>query len=862
MQPEVNRPAHSLSFCCTLSSAGMILAINPSRTIDLGYAVESLLQTSVFLLFHADDRAKLQSAFITFVQHLATASVPARLLKSDGNRVSVTVTVQVLQGLETVFLLSCDPEESLRPSEERWHRFVEISQEGIWEIDAEGNTNFVNSRMAAMLGYTMKDMLGMSLFAFMDEEWRAIAVNNITRRQQGVTEQHDFKFCRKDGSEVWVIISTSPIFDETGQYIGALATVIDITEHKLAEAALRASEAKLNNVLDNAVAAVYSFRVFANSDWEYDYFSSGAQSIYGYSADEFLSDQQLWNSRIPRRDWEPMAPYYFENILAGRTTTSEYRFRCKDNTLCWISETLRSRRDDAQDCWVVTAVSVNITDRKLAEVELRKSEEKFRAIFENAAIGIIVSLPSDRKITQSNLAFQQMLGYSAEELATLDYTHITNAEDLLIEQQLIQKALKEKQNTYTLEKRHLCKDGQIIWVNIVASLIWKKNRQLQMTIVMIENISERKRAEAVLRDNEAHFRKVFADAPIGVALVTSEGQITQANSAFCQMLDYSELELKTQLAYDLIHIEDVEQHLSCTRQLFNQEIPQYKIEGRFLQSNGKIVWVKVTAVLFQESSSGMLYKLVMFENITERRAVEQMKDHFVSVVSHELRTPLTSIRGSLGLLATGQIGILTSEGQEVLDIAILESQRLMRLVSDIMDLERLRSGHISLVKSFCRVSDLIARAVDSVRAIANKSKIEIEASAVSGTVWVDGDRIIQTLINLLDNAIKFSSPNCRVWVTVQFMTEAIEISDKAPFTASPGVLFEVKDQGSGIPPDKIGTIFEPFEQVNTKDFRHKGGTGLGLAICQNIIQGHGGQIWATSILDQGSSFFFTIPVPQ
>jgi signal transduction histidine kinase len=187
------------------------------------------------------------------------------------------------------------------------------------------------------------------------------------------------------------------------------------------------------------------------------------------------------------------------------------------------------------------------------------------------------------------------------------------------------------------------------------------------------------------------------------------------------------------------------------------------------------------------------------------------------------------------------------KAKRMVEIALTDSERLVRLVNDILDLERLDSGRVTLVKEVCDATALIQQSVDGVQALAESAAINLCLFPVSAQVWAAPDSIIQTLTNLLSNAIKFSPSNTTITLTAQ--------------PQSDHVLFQVKDQGRGIPVDKLEAIFGRFQQVDASDSRSKGGTGLGLAICQSIVQQHGGRIWAESTLGEGSSFYFTLPVP-
>ena len=240
--------------------------------------------------------------------------------------------------------------------------------------------------------------------------------------------------------------------------------------------------------------------------------------------------------------------------------------------------------------------------------------------------------------------------------------------------------------------------------------------------------------------------------------------------------------------------------------------------------------------------------------LTQRSELDMLKDEFISTVSHELRTPLTSIRGALGLLSSGVIGDVDAKAQNLLRIAVTNTDRLIRLINDILDLERMESGRAPLQIRRCSLRELAQQAIETMNAMAEASTVHIELAALTpaqnaaaDTLFFDGDadRILQVLTNLLSNAIKFSPPAS----TVRVFTEA----------TSDSILFKVSDEGRGIPSDKLDSIFDRFQQVEPSDARQKGGTGLGLAICRSIVQQHSGSIWAQSNLGPGTTLYVMLP---
>ncbi len=267
-------------------------------------------------------------------------------------------------------------------------------------------------------------------------------------------------------------------------------------------------------------------------------------------------------------------------------------------------------------------------------------------------------------------------------------------------------------------------------------------------------------------------------------------------------------------------------------------------EDTYVRGDGESISVDVTAspLSGDDVISGAV---VVFRDVTERREVDRMKSEFVSIVSHELRTPLTSIRGSLGLVAGGAFGSLPAQATRMLDIALESSDRLTRLINDILDIERIESGTMPMTITECDVRQLVDEALGQVSVLIADHHVTVDSSQVEGRVRADRDRIVQTLINLLGNAVKFSEPGTAVTVSTSVQGSFVE--------------FAVADRGRGVPESKLDAIFGRFVQVDSSDARVKGGTGLGLAISRSIVERLGGRIWAESTVGEGTTFRFTLP---
>jgi signal transduction histidine kinase len=230
----------------------------------------------------------------------------------------------------------------------------------------------------------------------------------------------------------------------------------------------------------------------------------------------------------------------------------------------------------------------------------------------------------------------------------------------------------------------------------------------------------------------------------------------------------------------------------------------------------------------------------------ERAALERLKQEFVALIGHELRTPLTSMRGFLSLLSANMFGELNDDGKQYTSRMDSETRRLIDLINDLLDIEKLEAGQLALSLQLTSSGRIISRAIDSVGALSTAASIKIESNAEDFPLTADEDRLVQVLINLLSNAVKFSPPGTTVSIGVS------SNSDK--------MTFSVKDQGCGIPAEYKVRIFEKFQQVRKNGQSNRGSSGLGLAICKAIVEQQGGRIEVESGAEQGSTFSFTIPI--
>jgi PAS domain S-box-containing protein len=494
-------------------------------------------------------------------------------------------------------------------------------------------------------------------------------------------------------------------------------------------------------------------------------------------------------------------------------------------------------------------VEERTADLTATAARLGEREAHVQAVLDNAIDGIL-TVDDFGHVASLNAAAERIFGYNAAELIGQNVTRLMPEADAPHSEARLRHAIATGLESLAGPGREVLgcrKDGTTFPLDLAVSEIWKDGRRL--VICLVRDVTERHRFEAVLLESEERFRALFEEAPVAYHEIDLQGEVTRVNRAECDLLGWPPDQIVGRPVWERVAPGERDKSRDAVLQKLAGQLPLAPFQREYQRRDGTTLSVEIHERLILRPTDGAVIGIrSALLDISHRKAVERMKDEFVSVVSHELRTPLTSIRGALGLLASGKIGELSEAGRRLLEIAVTNTDRLVRLINDILDIERMELGKVQLERQVCDAGSLMAQAGDLHRTLAERSTVCLEVEPAAARIWADPDRVLQTLANLLHNALKFSPPGTTVRLTAARQGEAL--------------LFRVTDQGRGVPADKLESIFGRFQQVDASDAREKGGTGLGLAICKSIVEQHGGRIWAESVLGQGSAFLFTIPLAQ
>ncbi|MTW19776.1 PAS domain S-box protein [Allochromatium palmeri] len=568
--------------------------------------------------------------------------------------------------------------------------------------------------------------------------------------------------------------------------------------------------------------------------------------ISGYPVDEMLGRKPGEILQGPQTDPDTIARIraavavqqpFSENILNYTRAGEPY----------WISIDCNPLTDADGQVYGFIAIESDITAQKRAEDALQLSNLRLRSLFELSPLGIALNDMASGDFIEVNDALIAPTGYSREEFLALSYWDLTPK--AYADQEQAQLASLKSTGRYgPYEKEYIRKDGRRYPVLLNGVTIEDPGGTRIWSIV--QDISERKRAEQAIRDQAQQTQAIVDNIVDGLITIDCEGTIASANPAALRIFDYASEEVIGENVGMLMPEPQGRAHDSYMRHYLTTGVARVvgfnrEMEGRRRDGTVFPIELAVSEVSCQDQP---MY-IGMVRDITERKRVERMKSEFVSTVSHELRTPLTSISGSLGLLLGGAMGELPATMRPLLEIAHKNSQRLNYLINDLLDMEKIAAGKMQFNMQETALMPLVEQAVSANQSYGEACGVRLELTeriAEEITVRVDSQRLQQVLANFLSNAAKFSPEGGTVEVGVRRRGTNARIW--------------VRDHGPGIPREFHSRIFEKFSQADASDSRQRGGTGLGLAITKELMARMGGAVGFESVFGEGATFWAELPI--
>jgi PAS domain S-box-containing protein len=504
----------------------------------------------------------------------------------------------------------------------------------------------------------------------------------------------------------------------------------------------------------------------------------------------------------------------------------------------------------------------NALEKAARQRRRRENEERYRATFDHAPVGIAHVAPEGRWLLVNDVLCR-IVGYAREELLRLTFQQITYPEDLDTELDLMQQVLSGARATYGLEKRYLHEQGRPVWVNLTVSLVRDGTGAPQYFIAIIEEIQQRKQAEEGAR----RWQRVFEQAEFGLAHTDARtNTFLEVNSSYARQHGYTPEELVGQ---PILSVYAPETHAEMRERTLEIDRSGHLVyESLHRRKDGTDFPVLMEVTVIRDDAGRPVSRVAYALDITERRRNEEereqllrreqharalaetanrLRDDFLATISHELRTPLNHIYGWIKLLRSGQLE--AGEAERALETIERNVQAQNKLIEDLLDVSRIITGKLRLDVRAVALTEVVDAAVEAARpaALAKGVHLHVSTDARADTLSGDPNRLQQIAWNLISNAIKFTPPDGHVTVRVERVNGHVRLS--------------VCDTGEGIAPEFLPQVFERFSQQDTTKARRHGGLGLGLAIVRHLTELHGGRVAVESPgLGQGATFIVELPL--
>ena len=648
----------------------------------------------------------------------------------------------------------------------------------------------------------------------------------------------------------------------------------ELQERRRAEGALRDAELRYRTLVEHLPLATYISPV--DSSLGNLYVSPQVEELLGYPADAWLRSPELLLQAVHPDDLERLLADAERLRTTGEPVRAEYRYRAADGRTVWVlDETNLVRDEDGTPLWV-QGFLLDITERKSAE----ETRARLAAIVESSD-DAIMSASLDLAFTSWNRGAERLFGYSVDEVLGEPITLLMPPERQEESLALVRQAIDEQQVVH-LETVRMREDATPVDIAYTYSPI----RDSAGTVVGIsaigQDVTDRKRAEAAIRESEAKFRSFVETTEEWVWACDVQATTTYSNPAVERILGYASEELVGRTVLDFMVEEDREATVAELEGIAARKEGWSGLVIRWRAKDGSVRHLESTATPILGADGELLGWRGTDRDVTHRiqaeaererllaaeqearaaaeaaqhdlagqnerlRELDRLKDEFIALVSHELRTPLTSIRGYTELLLDGEAGELGDDQRQFLGVVERNAHRLLHLVGDLLFLAQVEAGKLVLDVGAVDLGAVASESVEAARPQAEARRITLTL-ATGPVPLVAGDRarIGQLMDNLVSNAIKFTPEGGRVDVRVRALSKR--------------AVFEVRDSGIGIPANEREHLFQRFYRTSTATEQAIQGTGLGLAISKAIVEAHDGRITLTSEQDVGTTFRVELPL--
>ncbi len=623
----------------------------------------------------------------------------------------------------------------------------------------------------------------------------------------------------------------------------AIRRLVDVKTQQLV-----ASEQRTRSLVETAMVAI----LLLDEDGTVISANQACEDIFAFSTDQIVGStfgELIQSPGYHSEALEELARTEFSATSREQRTPLLMRDRTGDDLYLDIQLNSWAGSNGAKR---YTVIIRNVTREIQAHIALENTERRWKYALEGSDIGVF-DIDLKRGSSVVSAKWMEMLGFDpADDIKPQsEWEARVHPEDMPAVMAADAECLSGETERSVSEYRLRTKSGQWIWARSDAAVVERdEDGQPTRLIGTQTDITELKRAAAALQASEERFRTAIEHAPVGMAMLSLDRKWIKVNASLCSMLGYPEDELMATNPSEVIFLDEDGNGEDRMADLTAGRAKTYRNEVRLPRKNGSQVWVMISISVAADTEEDQRYFIVQIQDITEHKEMERLKTEFVSTVSHELRTPLTSIRASLGLVLGSMAQALPQNAERLITIAHSNCERLVLLINDILDLEKISSGQMRFDFRREVVGDLLEQAIEANQGYADQYGVtlELEEPIPDCLFNVDPARFHQVLANLISNAAKFSEKGGVVKVHARMTDKGISIA--------------VTDHGQGIPVEFRSKIFGRFSTADASSSRKNPGTGLGLNISRQIVERMGGTIDFKSTPGVRTTFWVTLPVEQ
>ncbi|MDP2335541.1 MAG: PAS domain S-box protein [Bacteroidota bacterium] len=663
--------------------------------------------------------------------------------------------------------------------------------------------------------------------------------------------------------ERWLKVSAEPIEINDQQLV--IVAIDDITARKRMENDLIESETRFRQVINVSPVPM----ALNNEQQQITFLNEAFVQTFGYTKEDIPSLAHWWPLAYPDIDYRQWVVDTWAAELEQTKTTGtpfppmELTIRCKNGTDKTVLANATSLADSFSGNHLV--VLYDITDRNKAEEAMRKSEEKFRTIAD-FAYDWEYWKGMDNQIIYVSPSCERITGYKPEDFLSdnLLVKKIIHPGDFNLFAEHFER-VHSKENMHDVEEldfRIIKKDGTVAHIGHLCRPVFSDNGKCLGRRVSNRDITDRKQAEDALRISEAHFKTIFHEAPIGIALVDSRtGNFYSANPMFAKIAGRTMEEMAQFDWISITHPDDIQEDLDNMALLNAGKISGFQMEKRYLHQDGTSVWIDMTiAPIHMEDKEHQLH-LCMIMDITERKKAEHEiklknqeliksiseKDKFFSIIAHDLKSPFNVFLGFTDMMVEKLPTLTLNQIQEIALSMKNSAVNVYSLLENLLEWSRMQRGLTAFdPKSFLLVP-VVSETMHQILDLADKKGIDISYKDLENLkVFADENMFKSTIRNLVSNAIKFTHKGGKISLSAKVADENF-------------IEFSISDTGIGMNKEILDKLFCLDAYTSRRGTEGEPTTGLGLMLCKEFIEKCRGKIWVESEVDRGSIFYFTLP---